>query len=378
MKRMKVLIVSRGLPQPDNPTFGIFELDQAKALAHEGIEVVFFAVDLRSIRRKRKYGIIKSLYEGINCYTISVPLGNVPPNIFCTVGSVALNYLYKEVFRNAAQPDVIHAHFHRQGYMAAALSKKTGIPLVITEHSSDMEKANIGPMLLKYATRGYRQAKKVIAVSSSLAKKIYDYTGVKCDVINNIVDTELFTPKTEGKIRGNFRFISVGRLAEPKKVEDLIIAFAKVNSQRKNIRLDIYGAGEKMLLAEGLIQENHLADKVKLWGAVKRSDLPLALKEADCFILLSNSETFGVAYIEALASGTPVIATRCGGPEEFMKPEYGLLINKNSVDEAKDAMIYMLDNVGCYSSKKISIEIRTRFSPESIGKQLVAEYREII
>lgn len=375
---MKVLIVSRGLPQSDNPTFGIFELDQAKALAHEGIEVVFFAVDLRSIRRRRKFGIVKSVHDGINCYTISIPLGNVPPNIFCTVGSMALNYLYKEVFHNAAQPDIIHAHFHRQGYMAAVLSKKTGIPLIITEHSSDIEKANIDPMLLEYAARGYRQAKKVIAVSRSLAKKIYDYTGVKCDVINNIVDTDLFTPKTERKSRECFRFISVGRLEEPKKVEDLIIAFAKVCSQRKDVRLDVYGAGEKMSLAQDLIQENHLEDKVKLWGAVKRSDLPLALKEADCFILLSNSETFGVAYIEALASGIPVIATRCGGPEEFMKPEYGLLINKNSVDEAENAMLYMLDNVGCYNSKKISTEIRTRFSPESIGKQLVAEYGEII
>lgn len=63
---MKVLIVSRGLPQPDNPTFGIFELDQAKALTKQGIDVTFFAVDLRSIRRKRKYGVVKTLHEELN------------------------------------------------------------------------------------------------------------------------------------------------------------------------------------------------------------------------------------------------------------------------------------------------------------------------
>ena len=102
---MKVLIVSRGLPQPDNPTFGIFELDQAKALTKQGIDVTFFAVDLRSIRRKRKYGVVKTLHDGIECYTISIPLGNVPPNIFCPVGSVALKYLFKSFATMSRPPD---------------------------------------------------------------------------------------------------------------------------------------------------------------------------------------------------------------------------------------------------------------------------------
>ena len=100
---MKVLIISRGLPQPDNPTFGIFEIDQAKALKKSGVDVIFFAVDLRSIRRKRRYGIVKTLHEGIEFYTINVPLGNVPPNIFCPVGSVALKYLFNSVFKNSAE-----------------------------------------------------------------------------------------------------------------------------------------------------------------------------------------------------------------------------------------------------------------------------------
>lgn len=243
---MKVLIVSRGLPQPDNPTFGIFELDQAKALTKQGIDVTFFAVDLRSIRRKRKYGVVKTLHDGIECYTISIPLGNVPPNIFCPVGSVALKYLFNRVFKDSTEyPDIIHAHFHRQGYMAAELSKVTGIPLVITEHSSDMEKEVVDPKLLKYASAGYRRAKEVIAVSKSLAKRLYENTGVKCTVINNIVDTALFVPQQEKQESNSFHFISVGRLEEPKKVEDLIAAFADMSKKNTNAQLDIYGSWRK-------------------------------------------------------------------------------------------------------------------------------------
>lgn len=376
---MKVLIVSRGLPQPDNPTFGIFELDQAKALTKQGIDVTFFAVDLRSIRRKRKYGVVKTLHDGIECYTISIPLGNVPPNIFCPVGSVALKYLFNRVFKDSTEyPDIIHAHFHRQGYMAAELSKVTGIPLVITEHSSDMEKEVVDPKLLKYASAGYRRAKEVIAVSKSLAKRLYENTGVKCTVINNILDTALFVPQQKKQESNSFHFISVGRLEEPKKVEDLIAAFANVCKKNTNVQLDIYGAGAKMTLAKELIEKNELQNKVHLRGAVDRSEVALSLRKADCFILLSNSETFGVAYIEALASGIPVIATRCGGPEEFMEEQYGLLIDKWSIEQAEDAMLYMCKNIRDYNGIAISDQIRKRFSPETIAKQLMAVYEEIV
>ena len=376
---MKVLIISRGLPQPDNPTFGIFELDQAKALKKSGVDVIFFAVDLRSIRRKRRYGIVKTLHEGIEFYTINVPLGNVPPNIFCPVGSVALKYLFNSVFKNSAKyPNIIHAHFHRQGYMAAELSKVTGIPLVITEHSSDMEKEVVDPKLLKYASEGYRGAKEVIAVSKSLAKRLYEKTGVQCTVINNIVDTALFVPQQEKQESNSFHFISVGRLEEPKKVEDLIAAFANVCKKNTNVQLDIYGAGAKMALAKELIEKNELQSKVHLMGAVDRNEVALALRKADCFILLSNSETFGVAYIEALASGIPVIATRCGEPEEFMEEQYGLLIDKGSIEQAEDAMLYMCKNIRDYNGIAISEQIRKRFSPETIAKQLMTVYEEIV
>ena len=376
---MRVLIISRGLPQPYNPTFGIFELDQAKALAKQGIDVTFFAIDLRSIRRRRKYGIVKTQHGRVECYTISVPLGNVPPNIFCLVGSVALKYLFNRVFKNPTEyPDVIHAHFHRQGYMAAELSCATRIPLVITEHSSDMEKEVIDQNLLKYASNGYRRAKKVIAVSKSLEKRIYDNTGVKCTVINNIVDTDLFLAQQAKKKSENFQFISVGRLEEPKKVEDLIAAFVNVCKKNKNVQLDIYGTGAKMTLAKELINKNELQNKIHLMGAVDRKKVALALRKADCFILLSNSETFGVAYIEALASGIPVIATRCGGPEEFMEEQYGILIDKGNIEQAENAMLYMYENIQTYNGIAISEQIRKRFSPETIAKQLITVYEEIV
>lgn len=130
--------------------------------------------------------------------------------------------------------------------------------------------------------------------------------------------------------------------------------------------------------AKELIEKNELQNKVHLRGAVDRSEVALSLRKADCFILLSNSETFGVAYIEALASGIPVIATRCGGPEEFMEEQYGLLIDKGSIEQAEDAMLYMCKNIRDYNGIAISDQIRKRFSPETIAKQLMAVYEEIV
>lgn len=161
-------------------------------------------------------------------------------------------------------------------------------------------------------------------------------------------------------------------------MEDLIAAFADMSKKNTNAQLDIYGAGAKMALAKELIEKNELQSKVHLMGAVERNEVALALRKADCFILLSNSETFGVAYIEALASGIPVIATRCGGPEEFMEEQYGLLIDKGSIEQAEDAMLYMCKNIRDYNGIAISDQIRKRFSPETIAKQLMAIYEEIV
>jgi len=102
------------------------------------------------------------------------------------------------------------------------------------------------------------------------------------------------------------------------------------------------------------------------------------LKSSDCFVLASQNETFGVVYIEALACGIPVIATKCGGPEEFVSEENGFLVPVDDIDSLVKAMRDIYENSKNYDREKISKVTAGLFSPNEIANRLLEVYKNII
>ena len=101
-------------------------------------------------------------------------------------------------------------------------------------------------------------------------------------------------------------------------------------------------------------------------------------RDADAFVLASRLETFGVVYIEAMAAGLPVIATACGGPEDFVSPDNGILVPKEDVPALADAMERMIRTRESYDSAAIARFARDRFSPAAVAGELEAVYRQIV
>lgn len=372
-----ILIVSRGIPTREYPMNGLFEIDQAKALAAFGHNVKMFVVDIRSILRKRPFGIHHYSVYNVEVHVISFPIGAIPREIQCKAGGILLKRLYKSVYGDGKKPEIIHAHFGDIGYIASILSRKINVPLIITEHSSLMNREIVDNDFLEVSKKGYTSANGVISVSNALAQNIKKNTGINSCVIPNIVDTEAFNSIVRKQHEG-FNFVSVSSLVEIKHIGDLVRAFKTIHEEFPNTKLCIIGDGKERENIEELIERFHIGDSVRLTGTITRPEIANIFSEMDCFVLPSESETFGVAYIEAMAAGLPVIATKCGGPEDFVNSKVGCLIEKNDIKQLVEAMRRVFTDYDGYDKDYIKNYSRMSFSPNAIASTLTNYYDIIL
>lgn len=374
---MYTLFITRGYPTEKYKTNGIFEYDQAKALVKQGCKVVYAAIDVRSIRRWRKWGIQREYKDGVHIYAINIPLGRVPKKILRTFSFLGLKLLYKKIVKEKGVPDILHAHFTGSAFSASKLKEITDIPLVITEHFSQINREEISEDLFKIAKMAYNKADALIAVSPALAKKIHINFGINPIYIPNIVDLYVF--KYEDKEESEyFNFVSTGNLIETKRMDLTIEAFYRAFGNNPKVTLTIFGQGPERKKLEDLISKYNLNSQVKLMGLCSREEIAEQFKKTDCFVLASQSETFGVAYIEALAVGVPVIATKCGGPEAFVNDDNGLMVDVNNIEQLIEAMKYMYNNIGKYDRKSIARKTVEEFSPESVADRIIKQYDEVL
>ncbi|MCM1044012.1 MAG: glycosyltransferase [Candidatus Gastranaerophilales bacterium] len=375
---MKILIIARGYPVSRKKPYGIFEFDQATALARAGHEVFYLSLDIRSIRRVRRLGTYELKKEGVLIHNTSFPCGRVPERIKEYVARRILRKQYQVLVNKYGNPDIIHAHFLEYGYYAVKELKKTGIPIIITEHSSQISEDVLTKAVYRMGKGCYREADKLICVSTALAKRIADQFGVRNSVVvPNIVDTEIFRYEEKKRSVDCFTFACVASLIPLKRIAFLVEVFADVVKMFPKIQLIIVGDGSEKKRIKRVIVEHGIDDKVFLAGQQKREAIKHIFDKSDCFILPSSSETFGVAYIEAMASGLPVIATKCGGPEDFVDDSNGILVEVDNKTELYEAMVEMIQNRHKYDSRRIATDITERFSGSKIASQIVMEYRKV-
>ena len=376
-RRVHVMIVSRGIPTKEYHLNGIFEFDQAKALAEEGVKVTFLALDTRSIRRWRKWGAEQFEKDGVEVLVANIPWGRFFASARNKVAELALKRMYKKAIKRQGVPDVIHAHFFHIGYVSTRALDWAKVPIIVTEHFSGLMKKVVEKKVLDEAGYAYEHADKSIAVSPGLVHSMKEKFNIEAIYVPNIVDTGLFR-YIPAKEKETFDFITVANLIERKRIDNLIHASAELFSKYTNMTLAIYGEGTERNKIEWLIRKYSLEDKVFLMGNSSRAEIAQKMLQSDCFVLPSQAETFGVVYIEAMASGKPVIATKCGGPEGFVNQVNGLLIPIDDEMALVNAMEEMYLNVKRYDGENIAKETVQKFSPRAVAKQLIQVYEEVL
>lgn len=373
---MKIMVLSGGIPSHKYPLNGVFAFDQAKALSEEGIDVYFLSVDFRSIRRLRKLGFSQGIKDGVKWFNYSLPIAPFT-TILNWVEKPLIRYLFKKVFGDNEKPDLCHAHFTDMGVLANEIKRYFNIPYVITEHSSVMNQDEIPLSLLDKARAGYAYAERVITVSTLLAESIERKTGIKCVVIPNIIDTNIFRLR-ENKPHDGMNIVTTALLSERKRIHLLLQAVSELREICPNITLDIIGDGVDYDRLYNYAKEKFFDGGIRFHGMKSRVEAAEIYKLCDCFILPSALETFGVVYVEAMAAGLPVIATRCGGPEDFVNDSNGILIDVDDIDQLKEAIIYMYNHYKEYDAIKIKEDVTAKFSPEVVAKRIKSIYVDII
>lgn len=366
---MRILVAASGYDSREKHEVNIFALDQAKALRGAGHDVRFAAVDTRSIRHSRPWGYYRYTLDGVPVYYASVPCGALPLGLPELAGRLAASGICRAMGKDGWTPDIIHQHF---GFELAAMAEREGVPFVFTEHSSHHNRA-LSPEQAERLKKEYGRCSAVLAVSRALAKNMRANTGVEAAIVPNIVDTARFAPKKI--VHERFTFVSAGNLIPVKNMAGLLRAFAALHGEP---RLIIFGDGPESGALRTLCAELGIESRVSFRGHCPREKLAEAYSEADCFVLASRSETFGVAYIEAMAAGLPVIATRCGGPENFVTEKNGILVPVDDTNALVDAMEHMMMCRNEYDGAAIAAEAKERFSPEKIAAQLTAVYEEVV
>ncbi len=374
---MYTLIIARGYPSERSKSYGIFEFDQAQALVKVGCKVVYAALDVRSVRHWRKWGIEHFEKNNVTIVALNIPCGRIPLKILYFIAERGLKILYSYIEKKYGPPDVMHAHFPDYAYVATKLKNKTGIRLVVTEHSSEIIKPSLVKNLNKIAQQIYDNSDAIIAVSPALSEAIEKNYGHIARYIPNMVDIDIFTYMPR-HIHDGFRLVSVGNLIVRKRTDLTIEAFHQAFKNEQNVTLTIFGEGEERPFLEKLIEKYNLSQKVFLKGLCSRHEIAKNFQESDCFVLASRAETFGVAYVEAMATGLPVIATKCGGVDAFIHNGNGVLVPVDNLEDLTDGMKYMYAHAAAFDQRKISEEMHQNFSPETVSRQLIAVYESLI
>ena len=293
------------------------------------------------------------------------------------------------------KPDVIHSqHVWVLSGVAARCCKEKGIPLIMTCHGTDLmgvadEMENGIFWGRSFVNEAVEYAYRIITISHSNdddMKKLIPEAVPKTSLIPNGVDASVFYPddvvnknevlKALGIDKEFDHVVAfVGRLAAMKRVHILLQA-AKLYED-EHIATLIAGDGDLRDNLEHMAKELELKN-VFFLGNQPHEVLHSIYNIADCSVIQSKKEPFGLVALEALACGTPVVATNQGGLTDFVTPDKGILFDVDDYEALSAGVLRIINGETSFDGERIAREIKTKYSQDVIITQFEDMYREAI
>lgn len=268
------------------------------------------------------------------------------------------------------------------------LLKKPSVPLIYTVHHTYFQQSRTirfqgwKKILYLWERFCYRKSNYIICVSASTTQVVLRHYHVSqsiCEIIPNGVDLNRFFPLSLKKIPNSLFFL--GRLESRKGVDFLIKTIPMVKNRLMDIQLFIGGDGKLKSYLEKFIKKNNLGNNVHLLGTIDDSVLNDWYSKVSAVIIPSVFEGFGLTAIEAMACGTPVIATDGDALRDLIEDGVnGLLVQYNDVESLTDKILYLLKNKA--EQSKLSLngkkKVQTVYNWSNISQDILRIYENVL
>lgn len=278
--------------------------------------------------------------------------------------------------------DVVNVHCvsSNAGYALAA-AQALSMPLVVSVHgelSGDAAQAYARSGSLRRMLRTLlARAAGVTAPSDYALTELEQFYGRPLPgarVIRNGVDLELFGGARPVAAR---RFVlAAGRLVRNKGFDLLIDAWASLPAHAADVALVIAGDGPDLARLEGMAAASPAADRIEFVGRLSREDLASTMRAATAFVLASRAEAFPLVVLEAMAAGTPVVASAVGGVPEIVRDgDTGLLVPAGDAAALTDALVHVLTDEAAASRRAAAASAAVAgMTWQACTEQFVAAY----
>lgn len=371
------------------PTYGgsgVVATELGKALAEKGHTVHFISYSLPFRLREFSENVFYHEVD-VNSY----PLFEYPPYSISLASKMAEVMCYEEL-------DLLHVHYAIPHAISAFLAREIlrdraslserckEAKIITTLHGTDITLVGTDPSLSGAVRLGINQSDAVTTVSDYLRQEtINRFAPTKpIRVIKNFVDTQEFSRKPDSeRFRSAFAtqeekiIVHLSNFRPLKRVKDVIRVFEKIRRDMPS-RLLLIGDGVERADAERLARDLKLSDCVRFLG--KQEAVVDLLSIADLMLMPSESESFGLAALEAMSCGVPVVSTNVGGLPELIEHGYnGFMTQVGAIDEMAFFALHILDSRERWETfSRNARQTALRFDTQTIVPTYEAYYEQLL
>ncbi|MFA5393866.1 MAG: glycosyltransferase [Candidatus Ratteibacteria bacterium] len=375
---MKILFLAHSYPNKDNPAEATFNRSVASAVSLFNEVAVICGRKNKEQKELYKFSISREDKILILRFTYRKTLFQ---QHYFSAQLKSMLTAFKKLENEGFIPQVIQAIGFQMTAAAALLKKKNGIPFVVSEGQEEFILRSLSRKNLEKASF-MRAAAAIMPISKASQEGIKSY-GIKgrFEIVPGTINTNLFFPSPNKNPGGKLKkIITVARLGFHKGIADILEALRLLSKKRDDFICKIIGGGEKEKEKyESTAKKYQLTSRVFFLGRKSAEEIAEIMRDSDFFLLPTHFEAFGNVFMEAAASGLPIVGTNVDGVAEYFgNPGFGIFIPPQNIGLLAESVNYMLDHYSEYPTEQNARWAKEKFGYETVGKQLTEIYRSVV